>query len=82
MAHEKTAYASECHRKGGWDHCVHGFQQFFASLLRCFEINFFKPTRGLEDPERLVRETVFSASEIQALYELFKKISSAVVDDG
>lgn len=48
-------------------------------LLPCPSIKSFMQPRRLRNPQNVVSETVFSVRGIEALYELFKKISSTVV---
>lgn len=38
--------------------CVEGFKHLFAPLLRCCDLDLYKQSIGLEDPELLARETV------------------------
>ncbi|XP_057813367.2 calcineurin B-like protein 3 isoform X2 [Cryptomeria japonica] len=62
--------------------CLEGIGNVLDYLLPCLDIKSFIRPRRLRNPEKVARETVFSVSEVEALYELFKKISSSVVDDG
>ncbi|XP_071927015.1 calcineurin B-like protein 2 isoform X6 [Coffea arabica] len=63
--------------------CLDGVKHLLAVVVNCCDSEIYKQPRGLENPEALARETIsaVSVSEIEALYELFKKISSAVIDD-
>ncbi|EFJ06428.1 hypothetical protein SELMODRAFT_448799 [Selaginella moellendorffii] len=60
------------------EHFYSGIQHVLALLSRCFEHKRVER----EDSESIARDTNFSVSEVEALYELFKKISCGVVDDG
>uniref|UniRef100_A0A6N2K9W5 Calcineurin B-like protein n=1 Tax=Salix viminalis TaxID=40686 RepID=A0A6N2K9W5_SALVM len=50
--------------------------------MGCYHSKRTKETRGYEEPAVLAAETPFTVSEVEALYELFKKLSSSVINDG
>ncbi|KAI7988854.1 Calcineurin B-like protein 1 [Camellia lanceoleosa] len=50
--------------------------------MGCFQSKAKKQFPGHEDPVILASQTAFSVSEVEALFELFKSISSSVIDDG
>ncbi|XP_012065480.1 calcineurin B-like protein 7 isoform X1 [Jatropha curcas] len=48
----------------------------------CFCIKRTKYTPGYEEPTVLAAETPFTVSEVEALYELYKKLSNSIFKDG
>ncbi|KAL3742938.1 hypothetical protein ACJRO7_018272 [Eucalyptus globulus] len=52
------------------------------SLFGCFCVRKGQRKAGYEDPIILASETPFTVNEVEALYDLFKKLSSSIVDDG
>ncbi|XP_058095918.1 calcineurin B-like protein 7 [Magnolia sinica] len=53
-----------------------------AIFMGCVCTKRIKQPPGYEDPTILASETSFTVSEVEALYELFKKLSSSITDDG
>ncbi|XP_042505989.1 calcineurin B-like protein 4 isoform X5 [Macadamia integrifolia] len=49
--------------------------------MGCYISKRSKKLPGYEDPTVLAAETPFTVSEVEALYELFKKLSSSIIND-
>ncbi|KAK7823373.1 calcineurin b-like protein 9 [Quercus suber] len=50
--------------------------------MGCFQSTGRRQVPGHEDPIVLASQTAFTVSEVEALFELYKSISSSVIDDG
>ncbi|RWR73669.1 calcineurin B-like protein 10 isoform X2 [Cinnamomum micranthum f. kanehirae] len=52
------------------------------TIASCFDVSPKKGSCKIEEMERLSKESPFSVNEVEALYELYKKLSSSIIDDG
>ncbi|KAJ0788272.1 putative EF-hand domain-containing protein [Helianthus annuus] len=52
------------------------------SLSSCFHDRPVKPLYTFDDVSRLARDSPFSVNEVEALRELFNKLSCSIIDDG
>eukprot|EP00250_Pteridium_aquilinum_P012677 c20869_g2_i1 orf=367-1176(-) len=69
--------------KSLWSYCHLAILDYVVALfMGCFGSKCLKQPPGYEDPVLLAAETTFSVNDVEALYELYKKISSSVIDDG
>jgi serine/threonine-protein phosphatase 2B regulatory subunit len=50
--------------------------------MGCLQSTGRRHVPGHEDPIILASQTAFTVSEVEALFELYKSISSSVIDDG
>lgn len=50
--------------------------------MGCVASKKIKRTPGYEEPTVLAAETPFTLNEVEALYELFKKLSNSIIRDG
>ncbi|KAD5316857.1 hypothetical protein R6Q59_032080 [Mikania micrantha] len=50
--------------------------------MGCYHSSMGNLFSDYEDPRKLASQTAFSVSEVEALFELFKSISSSIIDDG
>ncbi|XP_031103895.1 calcineurin B-like protein 10 isoform X1 [Ipomoea triloba] len=55
-------------------------EALFFAVLGCFQTNHTH--YPLKDISRLANESRFSLNEVEALYELYKKLSCSIIDDG
>ncbi|KAI5080440.1 hypothetical protein GOP47_0003623 [Adiantum capillus-veneris] len=62
--------------------CLDGVKYCFDCFVGCFDSNDIKQLSFLEHPDDVAKGTIFGVSEVEALYELFKKISSGGTDEG
>ncbi|XWS38216.1 hypothetical protein CRYUN_Cryun19dG0111600 [Craigia yunnanensis] len=52
------------------------------AFMGCFCLKKVRHKPGYEEPVVLASETPFAVNEVEVLYDLFKKLSSSIIDDG